>query len=1018
MKQLIRKVTAAGLVLSLTIGQAALASEAMGHDLHAGTTALSEGAELTTRYFWSDTYSDLRTERYVTYTPNQSVQPTVSFGESILKRSTLTNMARTLESSGKRVVGGTNGDFYVLSTGQPLGMVVTDGYLRSSSSYHYAIGFRSDGTAFIGKPELTITADLPSGRMIVSGGINKVRKVLDSTGSGGLLLLTEDFAATTNNTSPGVDVFLVPITEGVGETVPAGENGSGQDLVLSDYPKIGGRVRCAVTSVSESQGAGAIPKGGFVLTMNGKDDAAKLDQLRALQPGDEVDINVTSADTRWNDAVEALGGMYRLLENGRVGSGLSAEQTARTAIGIKPDGSVIFYTMDGKQDKLSVGASCTQIAKRLAELGCTEAIGLDGGGSTTLGVTYPDQDSMEVVNSPSDGSQRSVSNAIFLTTDLKATGEPASLSLKPGDALLLSGTELSYSANVLDSAWYDMGTASDVTYTAQGAGTITETGVFTAGPSAGSATVTGVSGTGLTGASSVTVVATPDTISLFDEKTGAQVKGISIEPEGQLSLRAASTWRNLALQSQDTCYTWACDASVGTVTSDGTFTAGAEGASGSLTVTAGGRTLTIPVNVAGHVQTLEDMEGENLPFTSTGTASGTAETSLNYIRTGSRSLRLDYDAGAGGTAELTAGCAIPGGEKYLGVWVYGDGSANSLTAVFTDGAGKESVVPVTGLGFTGWKHVLIALPAGAEKLSALRVVYGGGERRDGTIWLDQLTTANAAIEDFNAPSVSLKISGNQVTAAVSDNVDQTLPASAVKLYYDGVQRTFTWNESTGTLTASLPAGSGSHRVTVTAADASGNLGRATEKTGQGETMIFADMEDHWAAEYANYLYEQGITKGVSAGETRLYQPDAQITRAEFFTMAARWMGLDLTQYDDVELPFADAGEIPDWALSAVKAMYARGIVQGSLNNGTLYGNTGSTITRAEAMTILGRTQSRGWPETDLSRFSDGSAVPSWAAAYVRSLVGQGAVNGYQDGTLRPGEAMTRAQVAKVLDTLR
>ena len=81
-------------------------------------------------------------------------------------------------------------------------------------------------------------------------------------------------------------------------------------------------------------------------------------------------------------------------------SGLDASRTAWPAIGIKADGTVIFYAMDGKQPGYSVGATQGQVAQRLIELGCVEAICMDGGGSTTIGVTYPDQEGMQVVNKP------------------------------------------------------------------------------------------------------------------------------------------------------------------------------------------------------------------------------------------------------------------------------------------------------------------------------------------------------------------------------------------------------------------------------------------------------------------------------------------------------------------------------------------------------------------------------------------------------------------------------------------
>lgn len=98
---------------------------------------------------------------------------------------------------------------------------------------------------------------------------------------------------------------------------------------------------------------------------------------------------MSSSDQRWSQAVQALGGVSKLVTNGQVDSGLDASRTAWPAIGIKADGTVIFYAMDGKQPGYSVGATQGQVAQRLIELGCVEAICMDGGGSTTIGVTYP-----------------------------------------------------------------------------------------------------------------------------------------------------------------------------------------------------------------------------------------------------------------------------------------------------------------------------------------------------------------------------------------------------------------------------------------------------------------------------------------------------------------------------------------------------------------------------------------------------------------------------------------------------
>ena len=998
MKQFLRRGAALGLALAMTV-TAASASQALGWDLHTGTAPISVGTTLTTNYFWSDTYSDLRTEHYVTYTPSTDVTPTVAYGTKVTDRVTLTGMAQQLESQGKRVVSGLNGDWYVLSTGAPTGLVVTDGVVRATGYYSstWAIGFYDDGTAFIAQNGLSMSVTLGGAALNLSGGINKVRKMTSSDGSGGLTLLTSDFADTTKNSEAGVDVILTPVED---------ESGT-----YSTEPRIGRQTQYVVEQVLESTGSIAIPEGKAVLTLNAKDNADTLAKLRALVPGDTVTLSITSTDARWNDVDQALGGVAKLVTNGQAASGLDASRTAWPAIGIKADGTLVFYALDGKQPGLSVGATQTQVAQRLIELGCVEAICMDGGGSTTIGVTYPDGSSMEVVNSPSDGSQRANSTAIFLTTELQPTGELDSYYVTPTDNLLLSGAAVQLSASGLDTHYYPTSGYEVEWEVTEGGGTVDENGLFTAGTESGTSRVTADDGYA-SGTVSITTVSTPDSITLSDESTGAAVTSLNLDPGGQMDLKASASYRSLDLTAQDTCFTWTADPAVGTVDENGLFTAGEKSASGTLTVSAGGKTLTIPVSVAGHVNTLEDLEGGMDAFTATDTAVPAVETGLEYVHNGRQSLKMTYDASSG-SASLGAALAIPAGESWLGMWVYGDGSGNTLMATVTDSQLQTSQILLTALNFTGWQYVSAELPEGAAYLNSLDVVYGG-TAASGEIWLDQLTTANENVSDTTAPTVSLSVSGTQLTARVSDNVDRTIPQESVSLTYDGAALSFTWNESTGTLSASLPAAdTGYHRATVTVSDASGNLGRASAdiQPASDRTSPFADMTGHWAEQYATYLYDNGISMGTGV-DTVVYQPDKSITRAEFFTMVARWMDLDLTQYAGVELPFVDAASIPDWALDAVKAMYSLGILQGAGVEGGLAANASATISRAEAMTILGRTQARGYAQPELTT-DDAGQVGDWALPYVQSLVGQGVVTP-TDNKLRPTDALTRGELAQLL----
>jgi hypothetical protein len=58
---------------------------------------------------------------------------------------------------------------------------------------------------------------------------------------------------------------------------------------------------------------------------------------------------------------------------------------SRTAFGITPDGyAMMICTASPKQDPESHGLTLAELAKLLKDLGCTEAVNLDGGGSTTM----------------------------------------------------------------------------------------------------------------------------------------------------------------------------------------------------------------------------------------------------------------------------------------------------------------------------------------------------------------------------------------------------------------------------------------------------------------------------------------------------------------------------------------------------------------------------------------------------------------------------------------------------------
>ena len=179
--------------------------------------------------------------------------------------------------------------------------------------------------------------------------------------------------------------------------------------------------RSKVIRIRDSQGSSAIPPDGFVISACGSARGWVLANLRAGSPvrlnSKLVPVESDMTDS-WNEASFIVGGGPQLIKGGRVAITYQAEKIAptfvsdrhpRTAIALLKDGRVLVVTVDGRQPAVSVGMSLPELADLLLEFGATEAINLDGGGSTTMMV------SGALVNKPSDqAGERPVSDALLM----------------------------------------------------------------------------------------------------------------------------------------------------------------------------------------------------------------------------------------------------------------------------------------------------------------------------------------------------------------------------------------------------------------------------------------------------------------------------------------------------------------------------------------------------------------------------------------------------------------------------
>lgn len=112
-------------------------------------------------------------------------------------------------------------------------------------------------------------------------------------------------------------------------------------------------------------------------------------------------------------------------------------------------------------------------------------------------------------------------------------------------------------------------------------------------------------------------------------------------------------------------------------------------------------------------------------------------------------------------------------------------------------------------------------------------------------------------------------------------------------------------------------------------------------------------------------------------------------------------------YNSVALPFVDVNAA-DWFCEAVRYVYARGMMGGT---GANTFSPGGTTTRAMIVTILHRLE--GTPEAGAGTAFTDVAGGAYYAQSVAWASANGIVNGFEDGSFRPGEAITREQMAAI-----
>lgn len=291
---------------------------------------------------------------------------------------------------------GINAGFFRLDKSQFLGdaselLLINRKLFSDSVNRRVALSIRNDTKkTLVAVNQMKAGVALVGGSTIISSlfSVNRERK------PGALVIYTPEFGPTTLTDNTGVEVIVR------------------NRKIIRGYSDI---------EVRDGLGNSSIPPDGFVVSLTGK-MSVEAEILHAITYRKQRITFTPIFDmgdlVKPRNAEDAVAGVPQLIKNSTIDITWQEEKSSksfvetrhpRTAVAKLKDGKFLMITVDGRSES-SGGIGLQDLAEYLLSLGATDAMNLDGGGSTTMFVDG------KVVNHPSDKEgERKVSDALLVT---------------------------------------------------------------------------------------------------------------------------------------------------------------------------------------------------------------------------------------------------------------------------------------------------------------------------------------------------------------------------------------------------------------------------------------------------------------------------------------------------------------------------------------------------------------------------------------------------------------------------
>ena len=158
---------------------------------------------------------------------------------------------------------------------------------------------------------------------------------------------------------------------------------------------------------------------------------------------------IRDAGTPTDDVMEAISGPIYLLQNGEIQVTADGSMNPRNSVGIREDGSVVFFMAEGRLAPRSIGMDCYEVAAVLKDAGCVTALYLDGGGSATF-AAREEGGELQMLSKPSDGHERTISSGMLCISTESQDGVFDHAVITPREELYTPGSAVQFSAVGVD----------------------------------------------------------------------------------------------------------------------------------------------------------------------------------------------------------------------------------------------------------------------------------------------------------------------------------------------------------------------------------------------------------------------------------------------------------------------------------------------------------------------------------------------------------------------------------------